>query len=250
MSADYDLADGQVHIWLLELKAPIDPTLRTHYVSLLDAQERARLGSFAFQHLRDEYLVSHALTRLILSRYEGMPASGLTMVRNAYGRPELNASRIGLRFNLSHAAGLAALAVTQTADIGVDLEREDRQLETAEIARHYFAPAETEWLRRQPQDRQKRSFLEQWTLKEAYVKARGLGLSLELNRFAIDLDDRETPTILFPDGFDDPADWQLSVFQPIENYVLSLAVRRPAARGGQITWVDAAKALNGLQTRA
>src|SRR5713101_8075854 len=119
-------AGGQVHIWLLELKAPSDQTVRARYESVLDPHELTRLDRFAFQHLRDEYLVSHALTRLILSRYESTPAGGLTMVRNAYGRPELSASRIGLRFNLSHAAGLAALAVTQAADIGVDLEREDR----------------------------------------------------------------------------------------------------------------------------
>ena len=245
--ADYELADGQVHIWLLELKAPVDPTVRTRYTSVLDAQELTRLGRFAFEHLRDEYLVSHALTRLILSGYERMPAGALTMVRNAYGRPELSTSRIGLRFNLSHAAGLAALAITQAVDIGVDLEREDRAVETMGIARHYFAPAETDWLSRQPQDRQKRTFLEQWTLKEAYVKARGLGLNLELNQFAIDLADQEAPTIVFPDGFDDPAEWQLSVCQPTENYVLGLAVRRLAAIRGQVALIDATKSLNALQ---
>jgi 4'-phosphopantetheinyl transferase len=246
MGADYELADGQVHIWLLDLKAPADPTLRAHFASMLDAQELARLGRFAFQPLRDEFLVSHALTRLILSRYESRPAGALTLVRNAYGRPELSASRIGLRFNLSHAAGLAALPVTRTVDIGVDLERADRELENLEIARRYFAPAETEWLSRQPQHDQKRAFLEQWTLKEAYVKARGLGLSLELNEFAIDLANRETPTIVFPDTTDDPAEWQLSVFQPIDNFLLGLAVRRAATPRGRVTLFDATSSLNAL----
>ena len=81
-----------------------------------------------------------------------------------------------------------------------------------------------------------------------YVKARGLGLSLGLNRFAIDLADRETPALLFSDGFDDPADWQLSLFRPIENYVLGLAVRRP--QPAQVAWVNAEKALNGRHTLA
>jgi 4'-phosphopantetheinyl transferase len=243
MEANYELADGQVHIWLLDLKAPAEPALRAQYASYLDAQELTRLDRFAFQHLRDEFLVSHALTRLILSRYERRPAGALNLVRNAYGRPELGTSRMGLRFNMSHATGLAALAVTRMVDIGVDLERQDRELEDMEIARRDFVPAETDWLSRQPAPDRKRAFLELWTLKEAYIKARGLGLSLELNQFAIDLADRETPTILFLDGSDDPAEWQLSSLQPVEPYVLGLAFRRKAALRGQVTLIDATRSL-------
>lgn len=235
----YRLQSGQVRVWLLELKASLDPPTWQRYESLLDNEERTRLQRFAVQSLRDEYLVSHALTRLILARYEGTAPDSLLMVRNPFGRPELSQSRLGLRFNLSHAKGLGALAITTAWDIGVDVECEDRPISPLEIAEHFFAPAELDWLRRQPPaDRQSR-FVELWSLKEAYIKARGLGLSLALDKFAIDLSDRNRPGLSFGAASeDDPNDWKLFLLRPKANSALGVAVRCGARGEPELATVD------------
>ncbi len=239
MDPIYRLQSGQVHIWLFELKAAQDEPTWQRYESLLDDEERTRLQRFAVQSLRDGYLVSRALTRAILARYEGAASDSLLMVRNPFGRPELSQSRLGLRFNLSHANGLGALAITTAWDIGVDVERDDRPIAPLEIAEHFFALAELDWLRQQPPADRKSRFVELWSLKEAYIKARGLGLTLALDQFAIDLSDRNRPGLALGAGSeDDPNDWKLFLFRPKANSALSVAIRCGARGQPELATVD------------
>jgi 4'-phosphopantetheinyl transferase len=243
----YQLQTGQVHVWLFELKAAQDQPTWQRYESLLDFEERTRLQRFALQSLRTEYLVSHALTRLILARYEGAAPEALLLARNPFGRPELSHSRLGLRFNLSHAKGLGALAITTAWDIGVDVECEDRPISPLEIAEHYFAPAELDWLRRQPPGDRKGRFVDLWSLKEAYIKARGLGLSLALDQFAIDLSDRNRPGLSFGAGSeDDPNDWKLFLFRPKANSALGVAIRCGARGEPELVTFDLTSALEPI----
>jgi 4'-phosphopantetheinyl transferase len=222
----FELHPGEVDIWRLDLNAFHDPSLRQSYRDVLSPAERERLERFAFDDLREDYLVSHALTRMVLARYEGVAPSALSFTRNAFGRPELSDSPAGLRFNLSHVKGSAALAITKYWDIGIDLECDDRPISPLSIAERYFAPAELDWLRRQEPERQKSAFVSLWSLKEAYLKARGTGLFTALDEFAVDLADLDHPRLAFPAGVeDDPNDWKLFLFRPAADCALSVAVR-------------------------
>jgi 4'-phosphopantetheinyl transferase len=103
---------------------------------------------------------------------------------------------------------MVACAVTRACEVGIDVENLDRST-NLDVARRYFAPAEVAYLETVPEDRQPAVFLRFWTLKEAYVKARGIGLSLPLEQFAFHIGDSASPRIVFePAMNDDENDWQ------------------------------------------
>ncbi len=226
MDEHFELQPGQVDIWRLDLRAFQDPSRLPSYLQLLSLEERDRYHRFAFEPLRQNYLVAHALTRIILARYEAIPPAALDFTRNAFGRPELSHSQVGLRFNLSHTQASAALAVTTAWDIGIDLECDDHPIAPLEIAERFYAPLEVAWLQAQPPERLKSSFVNLWSLKEAYIKACGLGLSMPLDQFSVELTDLASPRLAFPAGFNgDPGDWRLYLFRPTALCALSVAVR-------------------------
>jgi 4'-phosphopantetheinyl transferase len=156
-------------------------------IAAMSGEERARAARFVFPRDRLSYQVAHGLLRLVLARQTGVAARDLAFSSSALGRPELQPGGEGpgrVRFNLSHTRDLVGCAVTRDAEIGFDLER---MMAPAPIdtAGRYFSPAERAWLSGQVADRQPEAFYELWTLKEAYLKARGLGLSLPLESFSI-----------------------------------------------------------------
>jgi 4'-phosphopantetheinyl transferase len=226
IDARFELQPGQVDIWRLDLNAFQEPSLLRSYRNLLSREELDRLQRFAFDDIRQNYLLSHALTRIVLAGYERVLPSALSFTRNEFGRPELSDSQAGLRFNLSHVIGSAALAITKNWDIGIDLECDDRPISPLPVAERYFAAAEIDWLRRQMPESQKSAFTGLWSLKEAYLKARGTGLYMALDDFAIDVADSDHPRLAFQAGVeDDPNDWKLYLFRPAANCALSVAIR-------------------------
>ena len=158
---------------------------------VLNAEERDRAGRFKFASDRATYVLAHALLRRELERYTGVPAAALRFNRTIDGRPELalpprSASQAAtLRFSLAHTNGLVGCAVTASADVGFDLERV-RERAPLELADRYFSPSEVAQLYALPPTERDRRFFTLWTLKEAYLKARGVGLSLALDCFAIE----------------------------------------------------------------
>ncbi|HQZ40780.1 MAG TPA: 4'-phosphopantetheinyl transferase superfamily protein [Vicinamibacterales bacterium] len=198
--------------------------------SLLSAEERAREARLHFEADRERYVIGRALTRLQLSRFLGGDPRDWRFVTNAHGRPELAVSGERpppLGFNVSHTSGMVACAVAATREVGVDVECVDRRL-AHDVADRFFAPREIADLRALPASDQPRAFFDYWTLKEAYIKARGMGLALPLARFAFRLAPDRTPTISFEADVEDIAEsWQFFQAWPTELHRLAVAVRRP-----------------------
>lgn len=230
------LPPGEAHVWITEPERVTDPRLLEAYLALLDGAERDRHLRFHFEKHRRQYLVSHALVRLCLSRYAAVPPEAWSFRANAYGCPELaGQGSPKLRFNLSHTDGMTLFAVTREEDVGVDVEDTLRPGETVAIADRFFAPAEVATLRALPMERQRERFFEYWTLKEAYIKARGMGLSLPLEQFAFELQPEQPPRISFdPRLHDDPATWRFLQLRLSARHQAALAVRRPAGQGLQV----------------
>lgn len=222
------LSEGEVHVWLVEPEAVPEPLLAA-YAALLDDGERERHQRFRFERHRRQFLVSHALVRVTLSRYAPVAPEAWSFVTNEFGRPEVRAdggSR--LRFNLSHTDGLALCAVTVGSDVGADVEDSERPGENVSLADHCFAPSEAAALRALPASLQRERFFEYWTLKEAYLKARGAGLSLPLAHFAFHLTPGAPPRISFDPRLPDvPEAWQFVPLRLSARHLGALAVRRP-----------------------
>lgn len=223
------LEPGEVHVWYCWTAQCLQRGLADYYRSLLSAEEQARLLRFHFEYLQHEYLVTRALCRITLSRYVHRHPADWRFRVNAYGRPEIDmpGDSAPLRFNLSNARSLVACAITRSADAGVDVEETDRPGETVGIADHFFSPTEVVALQAQPPERQRQRFFEYWTLKESYIKARGMGLSIPLDRFSFDV--ARPGHIDFdvdPALEDDAARWTFWQWSLDKGYLLALCAQR------------------------
>lgn len=195
----------------------------------LSPDEKDHLVRLSLEKVHRQFLVTRALVRNVLSRYAATHPLAWTFTKNRYGRPEV-AGPDGvppLAFNVSHTSGLVAVAVALDREVGVDVEDEKRSGQTIEIADRFFSAAETAELRSQPAGSQRERFFEYWTLKESYIKARGMGLSIPLDQFSFHLAPGAKPRISFdPRLADDPASWQFEELRLSERHPVAVAIRR------------------------
>lgn len=224
------LGEDEVHLWHAEPDTVVVPSEEERYRFLLDADEAARYRGLRFAHHQRQYLAAHALLRTALSRYASVRPEDWVFARNAFGRPEIAGPRRAppLRFNLSHTDGLVACGVARVADIGVDVESISRRLPSLELAKRYFTLTEYRSLCNRPPSAQAQTFLTHWTLKEAYIKARGKGLSLPLDSIALDRKESGDWAVRFAEGADaEPDDWQFALKRVKSRHLMAIAARRP-----------------------
>ncbi|MGV4988784.1 4'-phosphopantetheinyl transferase family protein [Streptomyces sp. NRAIS4] len=221
-----------VQLWFCpnEALAPaVADVLSTHW---LDEQELQTAGRFLFDRDRRQYLVAHALVRRVLALESGIPEAEAVLWRSSRGRPFLRKPVDGLPrggreldFNLSHADGYNLLGVVRHHRIGVDVERLDRGDRGYDVIVESFAPEEIAWVAEAApgRDRDRRT-LRLWTLKEAYAKARGLGLGLAFDSFAFTLGrDRGVLAFRPPDG-EPPGQWRFAELEPEPGVLVAVAV--------------------------
>lgn len=154
--------------------------------ALLDDSERARAARFSFERHRRQHVAAHALKRLMLSALRPAPPWTWTFEAAPGGKPRLGPVP-GPYFNLSHCEGLVACGVSPDLELGVDVERVSRD-PPLELGRSHFAPEEERWLNSLPKAARPVGFFRLWTLKEAFIKATGRGLTQPLQEFAFAFD--------------------------------------------------------------
>ena len=221
--------DETAHVFLCKPEAIDDPALLERYGALLDAEERARHARFHFARDAHTFLIAHALVRTALSQFADVPPSEWRFRTNAYGRPDVEISAGTLRFNLSHCRGLAACIVVAGMDCEVDVEEICAAGDLRDLATRYFSPSEVAALRACPPESTADRFFSLWTLKEAYIKARGLGLSLPLDRFSFNCGDAISVTF-DAEIADNPAAWAFTLSQQTPKHFLATALRHEAGR--------------------
>jgi 4'-phosphopantetheinyl transferase len=226
------LTPAEIHMWLVFYDEISDERLHTAYRELLDAAEKEQEPRFYFARDRHRYLVTRALVRTILSRYVPIAPGEWAFSTNTYGRPEIvNAQATDLSFNISHTHSLIVMGVTRQRALGVDVENVRARSVSVDIAGHFFAPQEVAVLAATPSHQQQDRFFEYWTFKESYIKARGMGLSLPLDKFSFHYPDDHTVAIaIHPDLADDPARWQFWQCRPSPDYLVAVCAERVGAR--------------------
>jgi len=217
-------------VWHLAADTQGDALAYDRRWELLSPGERARAGRLVFPADRHRFVLAHAALRVILSRYIGTVPTLLAFVTNAYGRPELSTptGEPPIRFNLSHTHGLVAVAVCRGYDIGVDVESSAGKSSVGlfDLASRFFSPSEIASLHDLPNEQRGERVLQVWTLKEAYVKARGLGLSIPLNAFSFDVTNQSRPGIRLDRPLPNDADaWRFVTMQPTPGHWFAAAVR-------------------------
>lgn len=234
MSSDpsIDCLSHEAHIWLTEPAAPED---FSNYLPLLSPPEIEQFERFRVETARRLYLAARALARSVLSKYHPEVAPGDWHFRfNAHGRPEIEGppgwppTLPPLGFNLSHTDGLVACLVGLGLESGVDVEYIERRINLSGVARHSFSALEADDVITCDGRTRRERFFRYWTLKEAYIKARGMGLALPLKKFSYLFPDSETVSIEFdPDMGDRTRDWQLALWQASPEHYLAAALKRP-----------------------
>jgi 4'-phosphopantetheinyl transferase len=228
----YELGPDAVHVWYVFPDRVTDPAVLERSLTMMSPDERTRRDRFVFSKDRHQYLVSRGFVRTLLARYAGIRPEECVFVVNRYGKPALRrcgSAAPDLRFNLSHTNGLVALAVTAGREVGLDIEEHTRARVDVSV-RRFFSAAEISALEELPEADQRSRFFDYWTLKEAYVKARGLGLSLPLDSFAMHLDATGPPTITCESPCDDdPSRWQFVLYDPSPRHRMALAICRRGA---------------------
>jgi 4'-phosphopantetheinyl transferase len=233
------LSPAEIHLWLAFYDEIPEQRLHSAYRELLSPEERERESRFYFARDRRRYLITRALTRTVLSRYAPVRPEEWAFSANPYGRPEIvnaQAGEAGLSFNISHTHSLIVLGVTRDRALGVDVENFHAREAPIDVAGRFFAPREVASLAAAPPARQQYRFFEYWTFKEAYIKARGMGLSLPLDGFSFHYpNDRTVELAIQPELADEPARWQLWQFRPRPEYLVAICAERVGSQPSSFT---------------
>ncbi|WP_330301268.1 4'-phosphopantetheinyl transferase family protein [Streptomyces sp. NBC_00503] len=221
-----------IHLWFCpneDLAPGIAATLASYW---LDEQEQEVADGFLFERDRSQYLIAHALVRRVLALETGIPEAEAVIWRSSRGRPFLQLPSGGLPrgadmldFNLSHARAYNLLGVSREHRIGVDVERMDRGDRGLENIITTFCAEEQDWIARAAPGRSRdRRVLRLWTLKEAYSKARGLGLALPFDSFAFTLAEDEGVLSFQPPADDSAERWRFLEVEPVPEVLAAVAV--------------------------
>lgn len=213
---------GQVHVWRLPLDAS-DGKVEDLRAFLSD-DECARADRFKRPEHGRRFTAAHGTLRLILSEYLQCGPQEILFGKNDFGKPFL-ADEGPIEFNLSHSGDAALVAVTVGRAVGVDIERYRERLETEKISKRFFSSAEVAELLALPEGEREAAFYTCWTRKEAYIKARGEGLSIGLSRFEVAFAPGESPALLRSDkGREEVERWQMVALPVQSGYAASCVV--------------------------
>jgi 4'-phosphopantetheinyl transferase len=221
-SAHPSFSANKVHVWRASLDRPA-----VDYAMLLSSDEQVRADRFRFEQERRRFIVGRGTLRIILGRYLNSPPEKIKFAYRANGKPALSDELLPpeLRFNLSHSEDVALLAVVQNREVGIDLETLRPKVDVVKLANQFFSPVERAELEALPSDKQLASFFSGWTRKEAYLKARGEGMTYPLDQFSVSMDCDKPARLL--DVKDDPREltrWSFHTLAPAPGYTGALVV--------------------------
>jgi len=218
---------GELHIWQAPLdlyQLDLDPS------EFLSPDEKERMARFRFGTDSRNFLFCRSMLRLLLASYLGTSPAELCFAYSAHGKPSLSVPADNLQFNLSHSHGAVLYAFSRGTRIGVDVEHIRHDLNVEEIAARFFSPAEQIEIAQSPDKYD--AFFHCWTRKEAFVKARGEGLSCPLDSFDVSVspDCDEVSLTTRPDRLEAQC-WQLHSLNSFPGYAAAVAVESEFSRG-------------------
>jgi 4'-phosphopantetheinyl transferase len=218
-----ELENGAIDVWRAPLDVSVD--IISRFSALLSRDEKQRAGRFRFAAHRRRFIASHGFLREILGCYLGVFPGEIVFSVNAWGKPGLMDKSSGLEFNLSHTGELAMIAITGEREIGIDVESTKRPCEIQKIAGRFFTPNEADAIKKLPPERQRKAFFACWTRKEAFLKAKGCGMSIPLDQFEVSVIPENAPVLLKTAWDpDERFKWTLFDIDNMDDYTAAVAV--------------------------
>jgi 4'-phosphopantetheinyl transferase len=225
-SENFALPEGEVHVWRAHSNGSCD-TYTTLYQTL-SSDERERADKFYFMQDRARYVIARGLCRILLGRCLGIAANRLRFEYGTAGKPRLarDFQQSLLHFNVAHSGSIVLVALAYRYDLGVDIERIRTDFDVDEIAQQFLSARERSSLIADvPANGKHEAFFACWTRKEAYLKARGVGLGMPLDAFDVAFLPGQKPELL--EIRCDPAEvqrWMLVDLDVTPGYKAALAV--------------------------
>jgi 4'-phosphopantetheinyl transferase len=223
-----NLSSGCVDVWRIDLDEPPSTTF-----SALSSDELHRAQRFHFEKDRQHYIRCRSALRNLLSRYLETPAADICFEYQPGGKPELTEQQnpLQLRFNVSHSARLALIAISAVHRLGIDIEKERADVDITALAERFFSTRERDGLRALPDHLRVAAFFACWTRKEAFLKATGDGLSFPLADFSVTTHPEVGPALEEIRGDTQPRQqWFLSDLSVEDGYRATVAVESSFSR--------------------
>ncbi len=216
------LKGDEIHTWLCNLK--VDKKNIPVLSKNLSSEELKKADNFHFEKDKNSYIISHSCLRLTLSKYLNIKPTTIKFKENKYGKPFLHKEiNKDLRFNLSHSGDFCLIGITLNDKIGVDIEKIKPEFSSLEIAEKYFSKKEFTELSCLPEPKITEAFFTFWTRKEAFIKAVGNGLSIDLKSFDVTLSPTK-PEITRIENQSNISNWHLYNLPINENYFAAIAL--------------------------
>ena len=226
-----NISESDVHLWYVYNEDIRDSNLLFQYYNILNEDERRQQNRFHSEKDRHQYLITRVAIRTILSEYvrEIEPAEWI-FNKNSYGKPYIDSMPsdiLNLSFNISHTNQLIVIAITLERAIGVDVENMSRAEEVSDIAEYFFSPIEKKQLFSLSSSKFLNRFYDLWTLKEAYIKALGMGLSIPLDCFSFSFCHRGKINLSLEPQIKEHTndEWRFWQVQPSGIYKVSIAMK-------------------------
>jgi 4'-phosphopantetheinyl transferase len=189
-AAPLALADKELHLWRAQLDLP--SALLRRMASTLSGDEKERAERFLIAQAGERFVAARGILRHLLGMYSGVNPASVEFRYGPEGKPSLSTIHSSnISFSVSHSGKMALFAVCGSAELGVDIEEVKSDFKGMQIASHFFSEEEVAELSKLPPKLADQAFFECWTAKEAYVKARGQGLSIPLRSFTVGFGCRE-----------------------------------------------------------
>ena len=223
-----DLQTDTVNVWTRSLR--ISTPVETGSYELLSTDEQERAARFRIERPRNDFIQTRGTLRILLARYLGTKPQDLTFEYSEYGKPLLNGP-CDVRFNVSHTDGLALIAFVRKREIGIDVEKIRPGPDARKLADRFFSDGERRSLENLSGGELQAAFFRCWTRKEAYIKAKGEGLSLPLHQFDVSVAADEPQALLATRPDPCEADrWSVCDLPTSRGYAAALAVAETGDR--------------------
>ena len=217
-SFDAHLGAGVVQLWTYRFQTDTKAVHNSY--RLLSSDERDRADRFFQPEVRDRFILARAGLRRLLAWYlDTNPQEGV-FAYGEYGKPYLDKSN--LSFNMSHSGNMAGYVVSYARKVGVDVEFVGRKVSRDQIAGRFFASEEVAALQAIPEGERDRAFFTIWTLKEAYLKAKGTGITNALDSFAVFVDGHSQKLLRADDDPEASEKWKLVFVDICVDYVAAI----------------------------
>ncbi|VAW82727.1 hypothetical protein MNBD_GAMMA14-1346 [hydrothermal vent metagenome] len=221
-----EVLQDEAHVWFVTPESVCDPVILQRCHALLDAQERRQFARFFHADDSHRYLISHALVRSVLSYYADVAPSSWCFEKGQHGRPEIVSDSLPhLRFNLTHTTGMAACIVTLNDDCGIDAEQLCIRSNAQGVAERMFSALELKQLMRYEGRAFLEYFYECWTLREAYVKARGIGISFPTRQLTFNREGSQISIRFDAQINDSGSHWHFQLIRPNSTHLTAIALR-------------------------